>query len=198
MIVFLEGTLVEKQPARIVLDVGGVGYEVTIPLSSYEKLPDENAKCRVLIHDHIREDSHDLFGFFTDGERRMFTLLLGISGVGPKTAIAALSGLSVRDITAAIAQGDVKRLSSISGIGKKTAERIVVELKDKLSAGESMAALSGSGEAVPEEQGIHDAVLALISLGYKQADAIKMARTAVEKLGDKPKTEAILRFALAR
>ena len=171
---------------------------MTIPLSSYEKLPDENAKCRVLIHDHIREDSHDLFGFFTDGERRMFTLLLGISGVGPKTAIAALSGLSVRDITAAIAQGDVKRLSSISGIGKKTAERIVVELKDKLSAGESMAALSGSGEAVPEEQGIHDAVLALISLGYKQADAIKMARTAVEKLGDKPKTEAILRFALAR
>ena len=135
MITFLEGTLVEKQPTRIVLAVHGVGYEVFIPLSSYDRLPEENAPCRILTHDHLREDAHLLYGFVTEAERGLFGMLLGISGIGPKTALSALSGLSVRDLKTAVVEGDVKRLSSISGIGKKTAERIVVELRHSLSAG---------------------------------------------------------------
>ena len=143
MITFLEGILEAKDPTHIVLNVGGVGYEVFIPLSSYDRLPDKGGACRVLIYDHIREDLHALYGFLTEEERSLFLRLIGISGVGPRLAITTLSGLSVRDLKAAVVQGDIKRLSSISGLGKKTAERIIVELRDKLSAGESLEAVAG-------------------------------------------------------
>lgn len=197
MITFLEGTLVEKDPTRIVVNVGGVGYEVFIPLSSYDRLPAAGATCRVLTYDHVREDIHALYGFLTEDERSLFLRLLDISGIGPRTALTALSGLSVRDLKAAIVQADVKRLSSVSGIGKKTAERIVVELRDKLGAGEAMEAVAGAPQT-PETMRLRDAALALVSLGYKQPDAQELAREAATKLKPGATVEEIVRKALAR
>ena len=197
MITFLEGILVEKQPTRLVLDVHGVGYEIFIPLSSYDRLPDENAPCKILTHDHLREDVHHLYGFATEAERSLFAMLLGISGIGPKTALSALSGLSVRDLKAAVVEGDVKRLSSISGIGKKTAERIIVELRHKLSAGDALEAIAGAPETGATDLRTRDAILALISLGYKQADAQQRIREILPGLKPKATVEDVVRAALA-
>jgi Holliday junction DNA helicase RuvA len=196
MIAFLEGILVEKDPTRVVLNVGGVGYEVFIPLSSFDKLPGEGASCRLLTHDHVREDIHALYGFTTPEERRLFLLLMDVSGIGPRLAITALSGLSVRDLKAAIGGGDVKRLSSISGIGRKTAERIVLELRDKLGAGEVMEAATAA-ESPEESLRMRDSILALISLGYKQAEAQRLVRDVVAA-SPGLNVEEIVRKALAR
>jgi holliday junction DNA helicase RuvA len=175
MITFLDGTLEEKLPGRIVINVNGVGYEVAVPLSSLDRLPVEGEVGRLLIYHHITEASQALFGFATDEERKMFTLLLSVSGIGPKTAVSALSGLSVRELKYALVESDVKRISSISGIGKKTAERVIVELRDKFSMGEAFEALAGADE-LPGNNRSRDAVLALVSLGYKQDDARKMIK----------------------
>lgn len=193
MITFLDGLLEEKQPGRAVINVGGIGYEVLVPLSSFDRLPPEGSKTRILIYHHITDVSQVLFGFATEEERRMFTLLLGVSGVGPKIAVAALSGLSVRELKTALIESDVKRLSSISGIGKKTAERIIVELRDKFSAGEALATLAAPDDA-PGDHRLRDAAMALIALGYKQDDARKM----VKALNLEPATsvEDIVRMAL--
>ncbi|MDD2236479.1 MAG: Holliday junction branch migration protein RuvA [Kiritimatiellae bacterium] len=196
MITFLEGCLEIKQPARVVLNVSGVGYEVFITLSSYDRLPTPGQTARILTYDCIREDDHLLFVFMTEAERTVFLLLLNVSGIGPKIAMSALSGLSVRDIKQAIVEGDVKRLSSISGVGKKMAERIVVELRDRLSAGEALEAVAGAQDDAPADQRAKDAVLALISLGYKQADAWKMARAALAALPETAATEDLIRAAL--
>jgi Holliday junction DNA helicase RuvA len=193
MITFLDGILEEKQPARVVVNVGGVGYEVLVPLSSFDRLPPEGEKARVLIYHHITEVSQVLFGFATDEERRMFTLLLGVSGIGPKIAVSALSGLSVRELKIALADGDVKRISSISGIGKKTAERIIVELRDKFSPGETLEALSGADHP-PGDTRLRDAALALISLGYKQDEARKMIKALT--LSADTSVEEMIRMAL--
>lgn len=195
MITFLEGLLVEKQPARIVLNVGGVGYEVWIPLSSYDRLGAPNTVCRILTHHYVREDAQILYGFMTAGERRVFELLLTISGIGPRIALSALSGMSVRELKAAVAENDVKRLNTISGIGRKTAERIVIELRDKLTAGETLEAVSGD-DGDPGDVLLRDAVLALISLGYKQADAQKMVRQVAKQSDGETQVEAIVRRAL--
>lgn len=196
MISFLEGMLVTKDPTRVVLNVGGVGYEVFIPLSSYDRLPAPGSSCRILTYYHVREDVHALYGFLSEEERRMFMLLLTVSGVGPKLALTALSGLSIRDLKAAIVRRDVKRLSTISGIGKKTAERMVVDLADKISAGEAMEAVGG-GEAAPADTRLRDAILALIALDYKQAEAQKMVQAAITSLPAEASVEEIVRKALA-
>jgi holliday junction DNA helicase RuvA len=198
MIVFLEGTLVEKQPTRAVLNVEGVGYEVFIPLSTYDALPTENNACRILTYEHVREDLHALYGFATEAERRMFLLLLLVTGVGPKIALGALSGITVRDLKVAVVQGDVKRISSISGIGKKTAERVIMELRDKLSEGEALEAVSGAPELSATDTRTRDALLALISLGYKQAEAQKLVQTALTALKPDAGVEDLIRRALAR
>lgn len=177
MITFLEGIIEEKQPTHLVLNVGGVGYEVVISLNSYDRLPSAGEKARILIHDHIREDAHILFGFMTEDERRVFTLLLSVSGIGPKTALSVLSGMSVREVKVAIKDADVKRLSSISGIGKKTAERMVVELRDKFTSGEILVAASGAAMDESDAR-LRDAVLALVSLGYKRGEAQDMVLKA--------------------
>lgn len=197
MISFLQGTVVEKEPTRAVLDVGGVGYEVFIPLSSFDRMPARDAACRILTVDYVREDTHQLFGFMTEAERHMFNLLTSISGIGPRTALSTLSGLSVRDIRGAIAGRDIRRLSSISGIGKKTAERIVVELKDKIGAGEAFEALAGSQAGLPEdEMHVRDAMLALAALGYRQEEARKLVQQALDS-GAASNTEDLIRKALA-
>jgi Holliday junction DNA helicase RuvA len=193
MITFLEGILVEKDPTRVVLNVGGVGYEVFIPLSSYDRLPNPDTPCKLLTYHHVREDIEALYGFVTEAERKLFLMLLNVSGIGPKIALAGLSGLSARDFKKAVVEGDVKRLSSVSGIGRKTAERIVVELKDKLGAGEALEAIAGAEPVSAEDMRTRDAVLALISLGYKQQDA----QAAVKKVGPQSTVEEIVRKALA-
>jgi Holliday junction DNA helicase RuvA len=196
MITFLQGKVVEKQPTRVVVDVNGVGYEVFIPLSSFDRLPSAGDPCRILTYDHIREDLHQLFGFMTEPERQLFLLLMSTSGVGPKIALAALSGMSVREIKSAIVQGDVKRLSSISGIGKKLAERIVLELKDKIGEADALAAMAGAEPATPEDLRTRDAVMALIALGYRQDDARKMIAEAVRGAKGDMTVEDVVRKAL--
>ncbi len=197
MITFVEGRVDVKQPTRVELNVGGIGYEILIPLSSYDRLPVTGEVCRILTVDYVREDQHRLFGFMTEEERRIFGLLMGISGIGPKLALSALSGLSVRELIVAISTGDTKRLSSISGVGKKMAERMVVELKDKLSAAEQLGAAAGSTEGDEGSSVSRDAALALIALGYSDADASKMVqRVIVDPAVDT--VEAIIRKALAK
>ncbi len=198
MIVFLEGALVEKDPTRVVLDVGGVGYEVFIPLSTYDRLPLPGAACRLLTYDHVREDIHALYGFAAEAERELFLKLISVSGIGPRLAIMTLSGLTARDLKAAILQADVKRLSSISGIGKKTAERMVLELKDKFDAGDALEAAAGLPESEPADSRLRDALMALISLGYKQAEAQKMVQGVMKRLKPASTVEDVVRMALVR
>jgi Holliday junction DNA helicase RuvA len=133
MIAYLNGILEEKSPSMAIVDVAGVGYEVFIPLSTYDRLPATGEKCKLYTHHEVREDAQLLFGFATQEERSTFRLLTGVSGVGPKIALAVLSGTSIGDVQLSIAESNAKRLSSIKGIGKKMAERIVVELKDKVN-----------------------------------------------------------------
>ena len=198
MITFLEGKLDEKQLARIVMDLGGVGYEVSIPLSSYDRLPQEGETCRILTYHHITETDQRLFGFCTEDEREMFTRLLTISGIGPKLAIGVLSGLPVRELKAALINGDIKRISSISGIGKKTAERIIVELRDKFSKADQLEAFAG-GEGVPVgDHRLRDAVLALAALGHKPDDAQKMIKAIASQLTPETTVEALIRMALTK
>lgn len=193
MITFLEGILVEKSPARLIINVAGIGYEVFIPLSSYDRLPATNQNCLVLVYDYIREDQHSLFGFMTDVERRTFTLLMSVNGIGPKLAMSALSSLAVSDLNTAIVSGDIVRLTTITGIGKKMAERMVVELRDKLASSEMTAGIGSSKQNIKTA----DAILALVSLGYKQAEAGKMVASAASG-GENMSVEEIVRRALRR
>ena len=198
MITFLEGLLVEKTPTRVVLNVGGGGYEVFVPLSSFDRLGVPPQTCRLLICDYIREDQHSLFGFVSEAERKLFGLLMSVSGIGPKLALSALSSLTVREITGAIAAGDIKRLSGVTGIGKKIAERMVVELRDKLSAAEGLSAVAPTDADLGGDHRLRDAVLAMISLGYKQADAQKMVATVLGSGKPDLSVEDIVRKALTR
>ncbi len=197
MITFLDGLLEEKHPARIVINVGGIGYEAFVPLSSLDRLPTKGNPCRILTYHYITDSSQSLFGFVTEQERRMFTLLLGVNGIGPKIAISALSGLSVREIKTALIDRDVKRIASISGIGKKTAERIIVELRDKISEGEVLEMVAGT-DTIPSDTRLRDAILALISLGYKQNDARKMVKSLSPKMDEKMTVEKLVRMTLTR
>ncbi len=198
MITFLNGKMAEKQPTRIVLDVNGVGYEILIPLSCHDQLPSKDEICHILTYDYIREDRHQLFGFMTEEERQMFCQLMSISGIGPKLALSALSGLSVRELKTAVLSGDVKRISSISGIGPKVAERIVVELKHKIDDADAFEAIAGAEGVSAETTKMHDAVLALIALGYKQSAAQKMINDVLKKSDDKDvPVEEIIKKALS-
>jgi len=181
MIVFLEGIIELKQPAKIIMNVGGVGYEVFIPLSSYDRLPLIGESCRIIIHEHIKEDSHTLYGFMSEAERAMFEALISISGIGPKLGLSALSGLSVRELKLAVIEGDIKRLSSISGVGKRMAERMAVEMKSKVSIAESLEAIAGESEDSLQMQKTKDALMALIALGFKE----EKARNAIISISDK-------------
>lgn len=194
MIDFLEGCLAEKSPTRVVMDLAGVGYEVFVSLNSYARLPAVGERCRVWVHDYVREDQHLLYGFATQAERRVFGLLLGVNGIGPRIAMSALSGLAATELAAAIAAGDTARLSSISGIGRKIADRLVVELRDKIGH----PGLPGGAAALPGDQRVQDAARALAALGYKPADAQKMAAAAAVRLPAEGTVEEIIRQALRR
>jgi Holliday junction DNA helicase RuvA len=168
-----------------------------IPLSSFDKLPGPGQPLLILTHLAVREDAHVLYGFMTAAERETFRLLINtVSGIGPKTALSILSAMSVVAFRGAVATGDVKALSRIAGVGKKTAERIVVELKDKIGQAAALEAASAQRALSPEAQKINDAVLALIALGYKPADAHEAIRTCHGRLGAQATTDELVRTAL--
>src|SRR5438045_1095557 len=198
MITFLESTLTTSLPTQAIIGVNGVGYEVFIPLSSYVKLPAVGQPVRMLTHLHVREDAHILYGFMTPAERDLFRLLVNnVTGIGPKLALAVLSGMSVNNFKTAVVNSDVTALSKISGLGKKTAERIVLELKDKLGVAAAWEAASAVHAPTPEQEQANEAVLALIALGYKQIDAHKAVRELQEKDEAKP-AEELVKLALKR
>src|SRR5689334_2750454 len=199
MITFLHGRLVEMLPTQVTVDVPGVGYEVLIPLSSFDNLPQPGQEIRLLTHLAVREDAHTLYGFMSSAEREMFRLLINtVSGIGPKIALNILSGISVTAFRGAVANGDVKALSQISGVGKKTAERIVVELKDKVGAAGAWEAMSAQRALSPEDQKVNDAALALVALGFKQVEAHESIRKAQAALGAQATVEELVRACLRK
>jgi holliday junction DNA helicase RuvA len=198
MITFLDGKLVNALPTQAIVDVAGVGYEVFIPLSSYDKLPSVGQAIRILTHLVVREDAHVLYGFMTPAERDLFRLLVNnVSGIGPKLALAVLSGMSVTSFKAAVVNSDVAAISKISGLGKKTAERIVLELKDKVGVAAAWEAASAVHAPTPEQEQANEAVLALISLGYKQVDAHKTVHDLQQK-GEGKSAEDLVKLALKK
>ena len=170
MIAHLRGVLLEKHPTQVIVEAGGVGYDVTIPVSTFSQLPDAGADVRLRIHTHVREDALALFGFWSMEEKVLFEKLIGVSGIGPKLAVTVLSGLATADLLAAIRGGDVARLVRIPGVGKKTAERIVLELRDKIEPAVSTAAQPAL--ARPVLTAVEEDVLsALLNLGCQRATA---------------------------
>ena len=199
VITFLHGRLTHALPTQATIEVNGVGYEVFIPLSSYDKLPAIGQSIEILTHLHVREDAHVLYGFMTAPERDLFRLLVNhVSGIGPKLALAVLSGMSVNNFKTAVVNNDVASLSKISGLGKKTAERIVLELKDKVGVAAAWEAASATHAPTPEEEQANEAVLALIALGYKQVDANKAVRELQGKEGAGKTAEELVKLALKR
>ena len=199
MITFLHGKLVEALPTQVTVDVQGVGYEVLIPLSSFDKLPPPGQDVKLLTHLVVREDAHTLYGFMTASERELFRMLINtVSGIGPKIALNILSGMNPTAFRGAVANSDVKALSQISGVGRKTAERIVVELRDKVGAAGAWEAASATRALSAEEQKINDAVLALMALGFKQVEAHETVRGAVAALGPKVMVEDLVRACLRK
>ena len=201
MIAHLSGTLLFKQTTTVIIEVGGVGYEVTIPLSTFYDLDDAGATVRLRIYTHVREDALQLFGFRTARERELFQQLISVSGIGPKLGITMLSGMSADEIIASIRTNNLARLTSIPGIGRKTAERLVIELRDKIAAlsspalEEEFAAQAGAGALASEDAVRDDALSALINLGYQKASAEKAITSAMQEGGD-VSVEMILRRAL--
>lgn len=199
MITYLHGKLESVLPTQVTVDVNGVGYEVLIPLSSYDKLPAPGSEVKLLTHLAVREDAHVLYGFMTLQERELFRLLINnVSGIGPKIALNVLSGMDPTTFRGAVANNDVRALSQISGIGKKTAERIVVELRDKFGAAGAWEASSAKHGLSPEDQKINDAVLALIALAYGQAEAHDAVRAAAAALGPNASLEELVRASLRK
>src|SRR5204863_4267616 len=193
MIKYLQGKLIESLPTQVTVDVHGVGYEALIPLSSFDKLPAPGNDIKLLTHLAVREDAHVLYGFMTSPERELFRLLINtVSGIGPKIALNILSGMNARAFRGAVANGDVQALSQISGVGKKTAERIVVELKDRIGAAGAWEAISEQRALSPEEQKVNDAALALVALGFKQIEAHDTVRAALGALGLKATVEDLV------
>jgi Holliday junction DNA helicase RuvA len=199
MIAFLHGKLVQSLPTQVIVEVNGVGYDVLIPLSCFDKLPAPGQEVRLLTHLAIREDAHVLYGFLTTAERDLFRMLIQtVSGIGPKIALNVLSGMSVVAFRGAVAGGDVKALAQISGVGRKTAERIVVELKDKIGAVGAWEASSAQRGLSEADQRVSDAVLALLALGFKQNEVHETVRAAQAVLGPQATVEDLVRASLKK
>jgi Holliday junction DNA helicase RuvA len=181
MIAHLRGRLLEKHPNRIIIDVQGVGYDVHVPLSTFYEMAEPGAEITLRVHTHVREDALMLFGFATLLELQIFERLVSVSGIGPKLALAVLSGIETNELVTAIRQANVARLTAIPGIGKKTAERIGLELKDKMSA-LVPAAMEPSADAVASETLRTDVLSALINLGYHRPLAERAVDAALRKL----------------
>lgn len=201
MIAHLSGTLLVKQTNTVIVDVGGIGYEVTIPLSTFYDLEDTGTSVALRVYTHVREDALQLYGFKTARERELFLRLISVSGIGPKLGITMLSGMSADEIIASIRTNNLARLTSIPGVGKKTAERLVIELRDKIAAlsspalEEEFATRTGAGAPASEDAMRDDSLSALVNLGYQKAAAEKAVTTAMQEGGDLS-VEVILRRSL--
>ncbi len=192
MIAYVRGVLDHKEPNRLVVDVNGLGYEIFVPLSTYQELPAVGGQVKLFTHHQVREDAMNLYGFLSSEEKEIFEMVLSISGVGAKVALSILSAISVDDFRISVAQGDMKRLTKIPGIGKKSAERMVLELKDKIGkihVDERMI-------RVLEAESGNDAVSALLSLGANQSDAEYAVYRAERLLGKEAKIEDLIGQAL--
>jgi holliday junction DNA helicase RuvA len=182
MIAHLRGSILEKHPNRLVIDVNGVGYEVFVPLSTFYGLGEPGTGTALRVHTHVREDAIVLYGFATQLEQDLFERLISVSGIGPKLALAVLSGIEPEELIRAIERGDLARLTAIPGVGKKTSERIVLELKDRLPRAVVVAAAVGVAE--PEAPVLRDDVVsALVNLGYHRPLAEKAAEAAIKIIG---------------
>ena len=195
MIAYVRGTLVEKEPTRAVIEAGGVGYELLVPLSTYEKLPRIGFEAKLLAYHCVREDDEILFGFATEDEKAMFAKLTSVSGVGPKIALAILSGSSIAELSMSIAGGDAKRISAIKGVGKKTAEKICVDLKDKVSEFAFSGRDGGPGRAASPV--MRDALAALRALGFNEETSSKMVADVLAKDPSVDSVEKIIKLALS-
>lgn len=196
---YLAGILAEKSPTLVTVDVNGIGFQLVVPLSTSQKLPQAGQKVKLLTHHVVREDAELLFGFAREEERSLFKLLLGVSGIGPKLAITVLSGLGIDELKRAIVQGSVPALTAISGVGRKTAERLIIELREKVVVEGAAGAGDGKTQAVlaKNEALIQDSLRALISLGYAKQNA----RAAIQKVleqrhPDRLSTEVLIRESL--
>ncbi len=198
MIAFLRGRVASALPHQATVDVNGVGYFAHIPLSTFDKLPQAGGEVTLLTHYHVTDRDHQLYGFFSNEERDLFRLLIDrVSGIGPKMALSVLNGMPVTDFKDAVIRNDVAALSRMKGVGKKTAERIVLELQDKVGVVETwQAAKSAKSAHDPSKQAQTDAVLALISLGYKQAEALKTVNELVKDGGADMSADKLIREAL--
>ncbi|NOX91384.1 MAG: Holliday junction branch migration protein RuvA [Gammaproteobacteria bacterium] len=195
MIGRLHGTLLEKQPPQLLLDVGGVGYEISAPMTTFYELPETGNEITLHTHLAVREDAHVLYGFLCEQDRLLFRTLIKVSGVGPKLALAILSGMAADEFAGCVQQGDSALLTRLPGVGKKTAERLVVELKDRLKdwQGVALPAEVSTSRAVPANDALKDAISALVSLGYKPQEASRM----VSQLeSDGLSSEELIRLAL--
>ncbi|MGE0884347.1 MAG: Holliday junction branch migration protein RuvA [Blastocatellales bacterium] len=185
MIAHITGKLIQKQPNSVIVDVGGVGYELNVPLSTFYDLGELGADVSLRVHTHVREDALQLFGFRTDREKKLFLLLISVSGIGPKLAITVLSGLSAEELVQALRAGNLTKLVGIPGVGKKTAERMLVELKDKVAAilppglEEPKGIVAQTGDAMRE-----DVISALVNLGYQRSQAEKAVGAAMKENPD--------------
>ncbi len=196
MIAYLAGKLISKQPNQVIVDVNGVGYEVSIPLSTFYEIGDVGVSVELLTHTHVREDTFALFGFKTPKEKQMFEHLTSVSGIGPRLGITILSGMSVVDLVPAIREGNLVRLTSIPGVGKKTAERMILELRDKVTRLEAVPA-----EAVSAQQGLmpqlqEDVISALVNLGYPKPQAERAMQKAVGAAAIDRSFEVVLKRSL--
>jgi len=196
MFAYLKGLVDYKNPTLVVLDVNGIGYQINIPLSTYEVLPSKNELVKLLIYYHVREDTQSLFGFATKEEKELFLMLINVSGIGPKMALTILSGATPVQFKNRIISGDVKALTLIPGIGLKTAKRIIVELREKFV---------GMDEKLPEEitggvvsKTIDEALKALLALGYRRDESLRAVKRAYKELGDKASIEKFIKVALSK
>jgi Holliday junction DNA helicase RuvA len=200
MIGRLSGILAESSPGRLVLDVSGVGYEVQIPLSTFYELPDpgDPQTVRLYVHTHVRAEALQLYGFATAEERRAFELLIAISGVGPRMALAFLSGIGVDELTVAVQGGDRARLQRIPGVGKKTAERVLLELADRIGLDKPAAPAEATARGANDSNPREEALSALLNLGYARETAQRAITAASAEIGSPAALETVLRSALRR
>ena len=191
MIAHLRGRILEKHPSHLILEAAGVGYQVTISVPSFSGLPSEGAEVSLYIHTHVREDTLSLYGFLRREEKQLFERLIGVSGIGPRLAITVLSGIAADALVTALRGNDITVLTRIPGVGKKTAERMMLELRDKL---EGLAAAPAPAPAMRVEE---DVVSALVNLGYQRTPAEHAAKRAVERAGNGASFEQIFRQTMA-
>jgi holliday junction DNA helicase RuvA len=190
MIGSLHGRIASKTPPQLTVDVGGVGYELEAPLSTFFHLPPVGDEVRLLTHLVVREDAHVLYAFATDDERRLFRSLIRVSGVGPKIALALLSGISVAAFSECVQSGDIGALTRVPGVGRKTAERLIVEMRDRLAAPQAIA---GASAAAPATRAESEAYGALVALGYRPAEAARLLKAVAPGTHS---TEELIRRAL--